>query len=167
MASQLRVLADAVARVQTMCQYASEPALTSAEVTAIVKWNQIASVWTPDTDFAAGDRICPDPPNGLMYKVSDPGTGVLGGTSGATAPARWPWRHNMRVQDGSVWWELVGPQPSSLWNLRAAACECWLSKAGLAASYHEVADDKMRAKRKEIFDNCNQMAGRYRSIRCA
>jgi hypothetical protein len=138
MASTLTTEATALARLQAMLDYTAEPALTLAEVQAILDEYRIASVYaaTP-TQCLPGVCVVPTVLNGRWYisranDLVDTNGGTAYTSVGTTEPD-WPRGYGYQVTDGNVLWEDIGPAPVSLWDLNAAAYEGWGRKAASIA----------------------------------
>lgn len=159
--------AEARAQLESMIAWDSVPALTSAQVTLLVRAARRIDIdrvepttydeWEASTAYAAGDLVFPVIRNGHYYEVT------TAGTSGADEPA-WPMTNGGTVVDGTVTWTEAGESPwLGTYDLNAAAAEGWRWKAAVAAGSFDFAADGQSFNRSQIAESCREMAAMYRN----
>lgn len=151
---------QAIARLKGMVAWDQEPALSQAELDALLTsarrpdadGNLIEDVvaWEADTSYVKGDRVTVG--DGFAYVC------VQEGVTGVTQPVM-----DETTEDGSVVWQRDG---ESVWtptyDLNYAAAEGWLLKAGRAASMVSFQADGARFDRDQIIANCRTLEEHYR-----
>lgn len=157
--------AEALAELKRLCQSSAAPALTEDEVGAALDSFQVAVLWQPGTVYPPNSVVCPPVPNGRLYITA-------GLTSGATEPAwpapePWPGASGRTASDGDGRWVYHGIAPPSLWDVRGAARECWLIKAGKAAGCVDITAGRVSRKHSQAHAHCLSMAARFASLEVA
>lgn len=161
MAATITDRAVALARLQGMLQYASEPALTAGEVSDILDRHVIATTWTADTAYQVGDLVVPATLNGGMWRCEE------GGTSDDTVVPDFDVPdegYTQTVDDGTVAWEYDGPAPPCLWDLRASAYEGWMAKVGKAAGTGSISAGRLRIDGGGVREACLAQARLYAPV---
>jgi hypothetical protein len=140
---------DAVA---ALVEPALDPVLTDAEIDAAILRSMGYRTWTATTTYLAGVLVTPTVPNGWAYAPhsqsvwtdGDSGytAGVLPGVSGATEPV-WVVPATISnpaafVADGTITWTAAVPT-SGTYDVKAAASECWRTKARKASDRVDTA----------------------------
>lgn len=152
--------AAALARLQGMLQYASEPALSETEVSDLLDRHVIATVWAVGTAVNVGDRVVPTVLNGWMYVCE------IGGTTSSDTEPTWlttdAWS---QVEATGVQWRLCGLQPAeALWDLRAAAHQGWILKAGKVAGTGSVKAGRLSIDNSGVRESCLAQARLYAPV---
>jgi hypothetical protein len=124
-----------------------DPVLTDAEIDAAILRSMGYRTWAPTTTYLPDVLVTPTVPNGWAYTPSrtwnpDPGGGVVPGTSGDTEPT-WVIPATSRnpsayVADGTITWAAAVPT-SGTYDVKAAASECWRTKARKASDRVDTA----------------------------
>lgn len=161
-------LTDAIQIVQRDAQASVTPTLEDEEIEGLLTETMYAQVWASGTAYQYGDRVVPSTRTGYHAFC------IIPGTSGSVQPTAFsqgtltaPLRYGTRVQDGSATWELRAPDFDNLYDVRQATYLAWLLKAGKASEYAPVAQDGQSFHDEQIYQHCNEMAKRYRSVRLA
>lgn len=132
-----------------------DPELTDDEIWSLLEQNQAVAqypVWEPNTAYAVGQRVTPKPRNGLTYVV------VTSGTSGVTQPA-FPNLEDGTVVDGTVTWEVSTEEVS--YNLRKAAADGWLIKAGKVTNRVDMKTEVHSLSRSQMYKMCMDQRKAY------
>lgn len=149
-----------------MTAAASDPALDAGELDDLVRLARRPDAAgnppddhrerMPQTAYAAGDRVVPDPRNGHVYEAT------VAGTTATEQPA-WPTDSGATVQDGTVTWQEAGLAPwTPTFALNAAAAEGWRWKAGrVAASHSSISLGGDRGEDTFKYLNCLRQAEHY------
>lgn len=146
-------------RLARLCAADTEPTL-DAELDAALDRHARASVWAAVTAYSYGDEVIPVTRNGRRFKV------VTAGTSAATEPS-WPDSDGGSVTDGDVVFEEVGLE-YDLWDIEAAAYECWMLKAAKASEYSDNTVGGDHSDREsQVYEQCLKMARHFIPIRVA
>lgn len=158
--------AEARERIEAMTAWDAAPALTSAQVTLLVRAARRTDAdgitptgydeWQASTVYAVGDRVYPSVRTGLVYEV----TGA--GTSGAAEPS-WPSVVGGTVTADGVTYEAVTDTWTGTYDLNAAAAEGWRWKAAVAAGKFSFSSDGQSFNRAEISRAAREMATMYRN----
>lgn len=127
------------------------PPLEETDIEAILESHKIASTWTPNTFYAAGQRILPPVRNGWWYEVAQPGT-----SQGSTRTfSEWPTIYGARLVDGSSDPQLIlevggedsifraepsNPSSVNVYDVRGAARECVQTRLQLATQMIDDGD---------------------------
>lgn len=157
--------AEARASLESMLDWASDPALTSAEIARLllvarrIDADGVApdtyTVWTASTALTVGALIVPTVRNGHVYKVT------VAGTTGTTEPT-WPLTSGTTVTNGAVTFQESGAAPwTATWDLNSAAAAGWRLKAGKAAGRYQWSAEGMSYARQQTIDHCLRMAQVY------
>lgn len=124
------------------------------EVDEILDANKIASTWVASTAYVVGQIIMPTVRNGHKYRCA------VAGTSGTTQPS-WLTSQGVLQTEGtsnpSLQWEEWGPQVPNVYDVNAAARECWLLKQRKASEFITVDGTAFDA----IYKHCGEMAASF------
>lgn len=166
---RLRDMGWALVQLRSMTAADTCPTLYDAELMLLLEDVAVARIWTPDTAVLVGDRVVPTVYNGSMYQVAPEWNGAHGGTTGSTeptwqAPPGWPRMAPYRVRDNDLYWTNCGTEPTCLWDLRAAAYEGWLLKAGKASGDYASSIEGQSMHPEQVHAHCLKMADRYRPV---
>lgn len=166
----------ALEALESMVPYASAPALTTDEVAAVLARNVLAVRYDADaTSYPPGTVVAPPVDNGHWYisvantqdDSADGSTAYVPAgidqTDWPIPPFRFP-AGGDTVDDGTVTWQWYSPAGDSLWDMRAAARECWLLKAGKSAGCVDASDGGASVKSSQMYAACMQMADRFAPI---
>lgn len=164
--------ATATARLQRMLDYASDPVLSSDEITDLLAFAarpdaagndprnaSSATAWASATSYEVNDHIRPNPADGRYWRC------VVAGVSGTTQPS-WPdlgglARTTHRIIDGDVVWEDAGGPWQGTYDLNAAAAEGWRWKAGKCAGRFGFTTDGQSFQRQQVHAHCLEQAAVY------
>jgi hypothetical protein len=144
--------------VVALVEQSADPALTDDEIAAAILRTAGYRGWAATTAYPFGALILPTVPNGWAYQVATPGT------SGATEPI-WEVPLSLRnpyarTADGTVVWLAAFPA-GELYDVKAAAAECWLAKSRKVANRYDVSvPGGPNARRSQLYDHCVDMAKR-------
>ena len=143
----------ALARLTLLVQPTVEPTLTTTpttgEVDVILDSHKIGSRWVTATALNIGDVIFPTVRNGHRYEVITAGT--------TTTEPVWPTSSVSTITLGAEFQE-IGPDSANVYDVRAAARECWELKAAKATEFISSQDS---GSEQMIFDHCVSMAQKY------
>lgn len=159
--------AEARALIESMTAWDAAPALTSAQVTLLVRAARRVDSdgieptgydeWAASTAYAVGDRVYPTVRNGHVYEVT-----VSDGAAGSAEPT-WPTAAGGTVTaDGVTYREATDPWTGT-YELNAAAAEGWRWKAAKAASDFTFSTDGQSFSRSDVASACRDMAAMYRN----
>lgn len=155
--------AEVKTRLETLCQSATEPTLSSPELDTLVKQAKRADsegrrfypAWQATRAYAVGDLVVPTTRNAHVYECT------AAGTSGASQPS-FPTTQNATVADGTVNWQEVGDDDwVPTYDLNAAAAEGWRLKAGKVVPLYTASAGASRFERAQIYAHCIQQANVY------
>lgn len=150
--------AIALEELERLSEFDQEPVLDSATVGKILDKHQTAVLWAPATVYKFGHVVVPTEThmNGRKYRC------VKAGTSASTEP-EWPDANGWRVTDGgTLRWEEYGPAGNNLWNIDAAASECWQQKIALVTQDFDFSSGTNASyKRSQVYEHCVDMANRF------
>lgn len=159
--------AEARALIESMTAWDAAPALTSAQVTLLVRAARRADSdgvepttydeWSASTAYAVGDRVYPTVRNGFVYEVT-----ASDGTSGTTEPT-WPTVAGGTETADGVTYEAVTDPWAGTYDLNAAAAEGWRWKAAKVAGAFSFSTDGQSFNRAEMARACQEMARTYRN----
>ena len=158
----------AIKQLSDLCQSTLYPELTDNQLGNIIDQHKKFTTWQPNTAYSVGDMVIPTTPNGRVYQV------IIAGTSTTTEPT-FP---SIGYAIGQCFYNYVGTPPNfygltfqdngfittEVYDVRAAAKQCWLLKASIAANLANTSDGQMRIDLHTIQENCIQMAGKFRSF---
>jgi len=158
--------AEARARLESMLQWSSVPALSSGEVDRLMVMARrvdrydveadLYMTWTAALVLVVGDLVVPRVRNGHYYRVT-----VSDGAAGATEPT-WPTSSGAAVTADGVTYTEAGSAPwEGTWDLNAAAAEGWRWKAGKVAGNFTFSTDNQSFDRVQVKDACLEMARMY------
>lgn len=167
----------ALAALESLVPYASAPALTTDEVTAVLGRHVLALRYDADTatSYPPGTVVAPLVDNGHWYVsiangLDDSTDGTTAYTSAGIDQTDWPippFRFpdgGDTVDDGTVTWQWYSPAGDYLWDMRAAARECWLLKAGKSAGCVDASDGGASVKSSQMYAACMRMADSFAPI---
>jgi hypothetical protein len=164
--------AEAIIRLEKLVEKDSVPALSSDDIQQLLNDNKVGTVWAASTTYYEGDVIVPSQGarNGRSYKATQRNASGTTGVSGTTEPG-WPLAgaqafagrrsfSSHYIGDGTVLWLDNGPE-MDLWNVRKAAWDGWMRKAGKAANMfdNKVGDDSFSCS--QVYDHCIAMAKHF------
>jgi hypothetical protein len=166
----------------------ADPVLSDAEIDAAISRTAIAAIWTPATAYTVGQRVVPTVQNGRVYVC------VLAGTSDTTEPqwliapqytgavnplgAWWgygtvpfisdvtgsPWFFGLA--DGTCAWRAGDAFAGEVFDVRAAAAECYRAKARKVANRYDVAiPGGPNARRSQMYTYFMDMARSLQPVR--
>jgi hypothetical protein len=142
------------------------PSLDTNELETIVKANQAARIWQPNTAYAVGDTVTADPPNGVVY------TCTTAGTSGAIQPA-WPSMADSQcgccgasITDGTSGWSATGTF-TNLFDINQAVYQAWLKKAGKATVLVQTSSAGQSWASQQVFTHISLMCARWQPVEVA
>lgn len=135
-----------------LAQPDAAPTISATELEEILLKHKRATTWAAATAYAVGDVILPTVRTGHRYRA------VVGGTSGATEPYtgsnRWPTHEGATVEEGSsspkLKWQEDGLEYANIYDVRAAAYECWDLKAKKASQFILSGDLHM----EQVYQQC-------------
>lgn len=104
--------------------------------------------WSANKALKYRQLVFPTVRTGLVYRVK------IAGTTGATEPPTWPTGDGSTVVNGTVTFEEFGAYPHSIYNVNAAAKECWQIKMAKASEYFSGG---RRGNENQIYDHCKSM----------
>lgn len=158
--------AEARALIESMTAWDSAPALSSAQVTLLVRAARRRDAegieptgyaeWTASTAYAVGDRVYPTVRNGFAYGVT-----ASDGAGGTTEPT-WPTTLGGTITADGVTYEAVADAWTGTYDLNAAAAEGWRWKAAKVAGDFTFASDGQTFNRSDMVKACQLMARTYR-----
>ena len=159
--------AEARVLIESMTAWDSVPALSSAQVTLLVRGARRSDAdgvepttydeWAASTAYVVGDKVYPTVRNGHYYEVT------VAGTSD-TAEPDWPTDDGDTVVDNTVTFAEAGVDPwAGHYDLNAAAAEGWRWKAATVAGAYDFAADGQTFNRAEMARACREMATIYRN----
>ena len=150
--------------LKRLLPYMAAPQLSDADLDALLDKAKRASTWEAATAYVHGDLVQPTVGNGLHYKC------IQSGTSGATEPI-WPTGQASVVDDGAgetiARWQEDGPAYKQIYNVRKAAHEGWMMKAGKAALSVDMSGPVGNISGSQIQKQCLEMAKSFGSIEIA
>lgn len=155
--------AAAIQELQRLTQFDVEPTIDEPDLDTILENARICSVWEASKAYSYGDVVVPTTSNqdGRRYRC------IKSGTSAGTEPT-WSQFQGARMADGSTLvWEEFGTQPKSLWDMRVAAYNAWLEKASKVAPDFDFSGAGESYKRSQVYENCLEMAARYKPLKIA
>lgn len=154
--------AQALAELRRRTAADEEPALSNADLSALLDGAGLAAAWAAETEYAVGARVVTTGRNGRLYRC------IQSGTSDTTEPAWGPdtdcYRGQYVLESTGVIWQDEGMAPPDLWDLDAAASNGWRQKAGLAAHRTYFASNGQMFSRQQLIGHCQEMADRYAPI---
>lgn len=149
--------AAALVHLKRYVQWTVEPQLSADDLSAILDNVQTASVWTINTAYVFGAVVEPVTRNGRRYRCIEPGTSAV---LLADEPT-WPTTHGGTVTDGAsdpkLQWQECGPDKESVFDLRAAIHEAWMTKAAKATELFTAGEEEMQ----QVFEQCEKMAEKF------
>jgi hypothetical protein len=159
---------QAIQQLSDLCQATLYPELNNNQLGNIIDQHKKFTTWQPNTPYVVGQMIIPSIPNGRVYQC------IIAGTSTTTEPT-FP---SIGYAVGQSFYNYVGTPPNfygltfqdngfitqEIYDVRAAAKQCWLLKASIAANLANTSDGQMRIDLHTIQENCLQMAGKFRSF---
>jgi hypothetical protein len=159
---------DARAALERLLQPDTDPSLTDDEVDALLDDAQRARVWEPSTSYNIGDRVFPLTGNGHWYMLDAYASRTPEGATGPQEPrwpraTRYPYFYGV-VRDGDVFWRDLGPAPSSLWDVKAAARAGWITKAAKAAERVNSKEGDTSYAEQQVYDHCIRMARSFETV---
>lgn len=134
------------------------------EVAPILDRHQRASLWAIGTAYDYGKVVIPTVRNGHRYRC------VQAGTSGATLgdEPTWPLAQAGQVSDGTsdpiLVWAGDGPDWENVFDVSAAAHECWMIKASKAAKETDFWIGQQRIDESQLIEHCLKMAGQFAPV---
>jgi hypothetical protein len=156
--------AEARARLESMLDWQTDPALSSAEVDMLFSdasrpdrhgyIPDTRAKWAANTAYALGAEIIPTSPNGHFYTVS------VAGTSSGSEPT-WPTTSAATITSGTATFTEAGRSWAGRWDTNAAAAEGWRWKAAKAANRVTLSTDGQSFSRSDLIAHCNQTADMY------
>lgn len=149
--------AQALAKLETLCNPTAYPELSPAELLSFLNDTKRFATHAVSTAYAVGTAVVPATANGRLYQC------IVAGTSGSTAPV-WPttyYRLYQRIPDGTAVWQDIGPAYVETYNVTAAARLAWTRKAALAAADIDTSDQDQSTKASQVQAQCLTMARRY------
>lgn len=164
--------ANAIQLLSEWVQIDVVPTLLQNEIETILDRHKVASTWTASTPYAFGEKILPPIRNGWWYSVTQPG--VSGGVT--RDYFQWPASLGVRIVDGdsvpalileasgpdSIFRALPSNPPSvNVYDVRAAARECWDLKLSRVSQFIDVSDLKF----SQVHDHCAEKVKQFRPIR--
>ena len=150
-------LAEAITRLARVVAASEEPVIEPAELQAILEETAFAETRANSTAYSVGDKVVPATRNGRIYEC------YVAGTSGSSAPD-WPDTGGIgdRVSDGTTLvWVDIGNAHDYLYDLNAAAKECWIRRAARVSSAVTVSDGGASVDTGSLQAHCLRMAAKY------
>ena len=144
----------AIARVKLYTAYASEPALTDAEVETIVDECTRGLTWVNNTAYVVGTIIRPTVGNGHSYLC------IQAGTSAVLLADEPEWSEVTAniiedgVSDPVLQWQENGYVSPSAYDVPLAIHKAWTIKAARAAEWVSSREGKW----SDVYAHCIQMA---------
>lgn len=152
------------ALIESMTAWDTAPALSSVEVTRLVRRSRRADrfgiqldlhpEWAASTAYAVGDKVYPTVRNGHVYEVT------VAGTSDTSEPT-WPLADDATVVDGATFAEAGADPWLGTYDVNAAAAEGWRWKAAKVATSFTFSSDGQSFNRSDMVDACLAMAKTY------
>jgi hypothetical protein len=124
------------------------------EEAAILERHMRCGVWTPSTLYIYGDEVQVYPRNGRRYMC------IQTGTSSSTAP-EWSIYPSSHMADGTANWEDAGPDYENVFDVRAAAHECWSVKAARASHLVTTSAGNSRVEASLLHEQCRARAREF------
>ena len=124
------------------------------EEAAILERHMRCGVWAPSTLYIYGDEVQLYPRNGRRYMC------IQTGTSSSTAPD-WSIHPASRMADGTANWEEIGPDYENVFDVRAAAHECWSVKAARASHLVTTSAGNSRVEASLLHEQCRARAREF------
>jgi hypothetical protein len=137
-----------------------DPALTDAEIDAILTETRRGDVWAAGTAYSYGAVGMPTVRNGHAYVV------VVAGTSSSTEPT-WPRTAASSVSDGTVTWREAGADWGELYDIRRAVYQAYRRKLAKAQDYLTVGGDGQTVNLQQIVQNLEAQARRWQPVSLA
>lgn len=145
---------QALAKLKVLVVSDAVPMLEDPEIQLMLDDAALATVYASSTIYNYNDQVLV-PVNGRYYRC------VAGGTTSDTVPV-WPTNHQSRIGylivDGTVTWNDAGEAWPELWDIRAAARNCWILKASKAAELVSSSDGPVKMEYEQIRQNCMAQA---------
>ena len=124
------------------------------EEAAILERHMRCGVWAPSTLYIYGDEVQVYPRNGRRYMC------IQTGTSASTAPD-WSIYPSSRMADGTANWEEIGPDYENVFDVRAAAHECWTIKAARASHLVTTSSGAGNVQASLLHEQCRARAREF------
>lgn len=154
--------AQALAELRNRCAADTDPALSNADLSALLDGAGLAVAWAAETDYAVGARVVTTGRNGRLYRC------IQSGESDTTEPDWGPdpdtFRGQLVLEGTGVMWQDEGPAPPDLWDLDAAAAAGWRWKAARCSDRTYFATNGQMFSRQQVHAQCLAMADRYAPI---
>lgn len=157
---------EAIEYVGTRVSYQDYPALTEAELTAIVEASLRYTTRASSTAYtveSAPVRLSASNFNGRIYQCIEAGT-----TDTSETTPSWPLVRfaagGQFVQDGTVLWQDVGPCPEKNYDLKGAIKSAWLLKASKAAKDFNAQDRDLNLQTQQVYQHCLEQAARHEAL---
>ena len=129
--------------------------MITGEELGILNRHKLAEIWTPSTAYLVGVTVQLYPRNGYRYVA------VQSGASGYMVPAVWGTRLRDRFTDGTVVWEVAGPDYDNVYDVRAAAHEAWSIKAGKASTLVTTSAGQSSVQASLLHEQCRARAREF------
>ena len=125
------------------------------EEAAILERHMRCGVWAPSTLYIYGDEVQIYPRNGQAVYVRADAARVQ------QLRLTWGTYPSSRMADGTVSWEECGPDYENVFDVRAAAHECWSVKAARASHLVTTSAGNSRIEASLLHEQCRARAEEF------